>query len=141
MSRTAAAPPGAIAHELRTALGRLGRHLRTAGELPLAQVIVLDRLDGAGPQTTSGLAAAERVRPQSMAQTVAELERAQLIVRRPDPRDRRQVLLDLTAEGRIALSAERRTRDHWLAQLIDERLDAEERETLMRAAVLLGRLT
>ena len=38
-----------------------------------------------GPQTTSALAAAERVRPQSMAQTIAELEAAGLVARRPRP--------------------------------------------------------
>jgi DNA-binding MarR family transcriptional regulator len=133
--------PAAIAHELRTALGRLGRHLRTAGALPLAQVIVLDRLDGFGPQTTSALAAGERVRPQSMAQTVAELERARLVTRRADPSDGRQLLIELTAQGRVALDGERHTRDSWLAEAIEQRLDAGERETLLRAAALLGRLT
>jgi DNA-binding MarR family transcriptional regulator len=129
------------AHELRTVIGRLVRRLRSAGTFPLAQASVLGRLDREGAQTTSALAAAERVRPQSMAQTVADLERDGLVTRRPDPGDRRQFLLELTAAGRTAIEAERRSREGWLAQAIEETLDAEERATLLRAVEILRRLT
>ena len=37
---------------------------------------------------------AERVRPQSMAQTIAELEADGLVDRTPDPNDRRQILIE-----------------------------------------------
>src|SRR5258705_5833410 len=140
MARTAS-PPAETAHELRTVLGRLTRRLRAAGELPLTQATVLGRLDREGPKTTSALAAAERVRPQSMAQTIADLERAGHVTRRADPDDRRRVILDLTAGGRAAVEAERRSREGWLAQAIDEKLDADERATLMRAVEILRRLT
>jgi DNA-binding MarR family transcriptional regulator len=140
MPRTVAGS-AATAHELRIVLGRLVRRLRVEGELPMNQATVLGRLDREGPQTTSALAAAERVRPQSMAQTVADLERARLVTRRADPADGRQFLLELTGEGRARLEVERRSRDGWLAQAIDERLDAEEQATLMRAVEILGRLT
>ena len=46
----------------------------------------------------------ERVRPQSMAQMLAELETAGLIERRPDPPDRRSSQIELTAEGRDRVS-------------------------------------
>ena len=57
-----------LAHDLRETLGRLVRRLRSEpGSLPVAHATVLARLDREGPAGTSDLAAAERMRPQSMA--------------------------------------------------------------------------
>ena len=77
------------ASELRVVLGRLVRRLRAENTFPATQVAVLARLERDGPQTTSALAAAERVRPQSMAQTVAELRASGFVRRRPHPIDGR----------------------------------------------------
>ena len=80
-------------------LGQLVRRLRAEHRLPISHGAVLGRLERDGPATTSALAAAERVRPQSMAQTVSELEAAGLIDRTPDPDDRRQIHIGLTERG------------------------------------------
>jgi DNA-binding transcriptional ArsR family regulator len=88
---------GPLASELRVVLGHLIRRLRSEHRFSLSQGSVLGRLDREGPQSTSKLAAAERVRPQSMSQTVAELEAQGLIERRPDPADGRSSLVELTA--------------------------------------------
>jgi DNA-binding MarR family transcriptional regulator len=142
MARTTAADPAVVAHELRVVVGRLIRRLRAAGRIPLPQATVLGRLDREGAQTTSALAAAERVRPQSMAQTIADLERAGLVSRAADPSDGRQYLLSLTDEGRAAVTAERSSREGWLAQAIAENItDPAERATLERAVEILRRLT
>ena len=77
-----------LAHELRETVGRLVRRLRAEPGPPFAQLAVLGRLDREGPASISDLAAAERMRPQSMAQTVRDLEDAGLVSRRPDPRGR-----------------------------------------------------
>src|SRR5260370_14980552 len=82
--------------ELRVVLGQLIRRLRSENALPLSHLAVLGRLDRSGPQTTSSLAAAERMRPQSMAQTLTELRSEGLIHRRPDPTDGRPILVELT---------------------------------------------
>src|SRR3954453_18298412 len=74
-----------LASELRLIVGRLIRRMRAEGRFPLAQGAVLGRLDRCGAATVSALAAAERVRPQSMSQTVSELEADGLVSRRPDP--------------------------------------------------------
>ena len=129
------------ASELRLVLGQLVRRLRTEYSFPVAQASVLSRLDREGPQTTSALAAAERVRPQSMAQTLAELETAGLIARRPDPGDRRRVQIELTDRGRERVREERGRRSGWLAAAIVEELDPEEQRTLLAAVPLLRRLT
>ena len=128
------------ASDLRIVLGQLVRRLRTDGTLPIAHLAVLSRLDRAGPQTTSGLAAGERVRPQSMAQTLADLEQSGLVERRPNEADRRQVLVELTAQGRELLGVERRRREDWLSLAISEQLTTEEQQLLVDALALLRRL-
>jgi DNA-binding MarR family transcriptional regulator len=128
------------ASELRIVLGQLVRRLRAENTFSLSLVAVLARLDREGSQTTSRLATAERVRPQSMAQTVAELQAAGLVSRAPDPTDRRQVLIALTDEGRETLNADRRRREGWLAEAM-AKLTSDEQETLIRAVPLLRRLT
>jgi DNA-binding MarR family transcriptional regulator len=129
-----------IASELRGVLGALIRRLRAQHGFPLSQGAVLGRLDRCGAQSVSDLAAAERVRPQSMAQTVSDLEADGLVKRRPDPNDRRRALVELTAQGSQALDADRRRRDGWLAQAIDQDLSAEERAMLSETVELLRRL-
>jgi DNA-binding MarR family transcriptional regulator len=75
-----------------------------------------------------------------MAQTVADLEADGLIERRPDPGDGRRALVELTEQGREALSADRRQRDGWLARGIDEDLSTDEQRLLQEAVELLRRL-
>jgi DNA-binding MarR family transcriptional regulator len=131
---------GPLASELRVVLGQLIRRLRAEHRFSLSQGSVLGRLDREGPQSTSKLAAAERVRPQSMGQTVAELESQGLVSRRPDPADRRSTLLELTEAGRTELQQDRRRREGWLAEALATNFSDEEREALDRAVRLLGRL-
>jgi DNA-binding MarR family transcriptional regulator len=129
------------ASELRIVLGQLVRRLRAEHGFPISQGTVLARLDREGPQTASALAAAERVRPQSMAQTIVELAGAGLVARRPDPTDGRRILIELTERGRETLSGDRSRRDGWLAQAMAAELTPEEQETLIRAVPLLRRLS
>jgi DNA-binding MarR family transcriptional regulator len=138
MTRTGNAP--LIASDLRVVLGQLVRRLRAEHRFPLSQGAVLGRLDRDGPQSTSDLAVAERVRPQSMAQTLGDLEADDLIMRRPDPDDGRRVLIELSDSGRRALEQDRRHREGWLARSIEEELSDEEQEVLAQAVVLLQRL-
>ncbi len=138
---TASVDPGLLASELRVVLGQLMRRLRAEHRFPLTHGAVLGRLDRDGPQSTVDLAGAERVRPQSMGQTLAELESQGLVSRRPDESDKRRTLLELTDAGRRALADDRRRREGWLANAIEEDFSAEERETLDRAVALLARLT
>ena len=128
------------ASELRLVLGQLVRRLRAEYSFPVAQASVLSRLDREGAQTTSELAAAEHVRPQSMAQTLAELETAGLIERRPDPEDGRRVQIELTEDGRGRVLEGRGRREDWLAAAIAAELSPEEQKTLLVAIPMLRRL-
>ncbi len=128
-----------LASELRVVLGQLVRRLRAEHRFPISHGAVLGRLDREGPQSVSDLALAERVRPQSMAQTVGDLESDDLVERNPDPADGRRALVSLTESGRKALDADRANREGWLVRAIEE-LPAEDQETVGRAIVLLRRL-
>jgi DNA-binding MarR family transcriptional regulator len=128
------------ASELRIVLGQLTRRLRAEHSFPISHGAVLSRLESSGPMTTSALAAAERVRPQTMAQTLAELHAESLVARTPDSEDRRQVLIELTERGRTALEEDRRRREGWLARAMSEQLTPEEQQVLVDAVPLLRRI-
>jgi DNA-binding MarR family transcriptional regulator len=130
-----------LASELRVVLGQVIRRLRAEHRFSLTHGAVLGRLDREGPRSTGELATAERVRPQSMGQTLAELEAQGLISRRPDAHDGRRKLLELTEAGRDVLAEERRRREGWLAEAIEAGFSPGERDVLARAIPLLVRLT
>jgi DNA-binding MarR family transcriptional regulator len=95
---------------------------REAGEeTTMPQFRVLAHLS-AGPLTLSALAKKRRVSLQSMSELVQALVERGWVVRTPDPKDRRQSLLNLTNEGRA----------HY------ERAQAQ---TLERLAPLMAQLT
>ncbi len=129
-----------LASELRIVLGQLMRRLRAEHRFPLSQGAVLGRLDREGTKAIGDLALAERVRPQSMTQTVCDLEAEGLIVRRADPADGRRMLVELTEQGLRTLEEDRRQREGWLASAIAEDLTAEEQQVLKQAVTLLRRL-
>ena len=133
---TDAAP---LAGELRVVLGRLMRRLRAEHGFSLAQGAVIGRLDREGPQSVSDLAGKERMRPQSMAQAVADLDAEGLVERNPDPDDGRRALVSLTAAGLELLQASRQRREGWLVRAIEELPDAD-RAVVERAVVLLAHI-
>jgi DNA-binding MarR family transcriptional regulator len=129
-----------LAADLRDALGKIVRRLRGEPGFPLPQGAALGQLDRGGPQSVSDLAAAAHMRPQSMAQTVKDLEESGYVARRPDPADGRRAILELTPAGREALVAQRRSRDDWLAAALERELTADERALLAEAAPLLRKI-
>jgi DNA-binding MarR family transcriptional regulator len=129
-----------LASELRVVLGQLVRRLRAEHRFSLSQASVLGRLDREGRMSIGDLAAAERVRPQSMGQTVGDLEADGLIERSGDASDRRRILITLTPEGRRALEQDRLRREGWLAHAVAEDLTCEEQRVLFDATLLLRRL-
>jgi DNA-binding MarR family transcriptional regulator len=129
-----------LARELRETAGRLIRRLRAEPGPPVAQMTVLSRLGRDGAASVSDLAAAEKMRPQSMAPIVRELEDAGLVQRRPDPDDGRRALVELTATGVDTLDETRARREDWLTETLDRVLDDEERARLRAALELLGRV-
>jgi DNA-binding MarR family transcriptional regulator len=135
---------GAAARDLRVMFSRLRRQLkdvRTGGGLTPSQTAVLTRLWKEGASSTSALAAAERVRPQSMAAILAGLDQHGLIRRAPDPDDGRRQMISLTAAGRRRAESDRQIREEWLARAMQERYSERERGAINDALSLLQRLT
>jgi DNA-binding MarR family transcriptional regulator len=138
--------PSAVraAREIRVVVGRLRRRLKETydnGDLTPSQTSLLSRLDKDGAATASALAAAERVRPQSVAATLSTLDERGLIERRPDPDDGRRQLVSVSAAGRAFLDDKRRIGEEWLARALHERFTEAERRSVIEAMALLERLT
>ena len=79
------------AREVRVAVGRVHRRLRLVaneGGLSASQSSALARIAKGEADTAAALAALDGVRPQSMAATVASLEKEGLLVRSEDPAGR-----------------------------------------------------
>jgi DNA-binding MarR family transcriptional regulator len=132
------------ARELRAMFSRLRRRLKelaTADDLTPSETAVLIRLVKDGPVSTSQLAGAERVRPQSMATTLSGLDRHGLTERKPDPDDGRRQLITLTPRGRRHAESDRRVRDEWMVQAMQGRYTERERQVIIEALSLLQRLT
>ncbi|HEY4278130.1 MAG TPA: MarR family transcriptional regulator [Conexibacter sp.] len=132
--------PATTARELRLAVGQLVRRARAENELPTRLMAVLATLDRDGAATTSDLAAGQRMRPQSMAATIAELAERGYVTRQPHASDGRKHLVALSPVGRVALEEERARRDGWLTEAITRQLSARERTALARSVELLRRL-
>jgi DNA-binding MarR family transcriptional regulator len=137
--------PAVLAVDLDRALQRLRARIRAEAGMGTSgwsrsQLLVLDRLVAGPPMTTSDLAAAEYVRPQSMASTLAPLLEAGLVVRRRDPDDGRRVLIVVTDAGRDALESVQAQQDAWLASAIERELDEKEPAALPTLVRLLDRL-
>jgi DNA-binding MarR family transcriptional regulator len=76
------------------------RRLTPQHQLSLTQGSVLSELVMGGPRRMSTLAELEGVRQPSMTDLVRRLERLGLVSRKPDPEDRRAVLIEATEAGR-----------------------------------------
>ena len=132
----------ALASALRMSVMRLARRLRSERadtSLSISALAALATLDRHGPLTPGELAAHEKVSAPSMTRLTASLEAAGLLSRSAHPSDGRQVLLTLAPAGLDLLREDRRRRDAWLSQRLDD-LDPQDVEVLRRAADVLDRL-
>jgi DNA-binding MarR family transcriptional regulator len=128
------------ASEVRVVFGRVKRRLKELAEtddLTPSQSSVLSRLDKDGPASASELAAAERIRPQSVAAILSALRETNLIQRHPDPSDGRRQVVSLTTAGRHRLQGDRKVRQEWLAQTLQDHCTEAERQTIIKALALL----
>lgn len=101
---------------------------------------MLGHLARKGPMTAGGLAAADRLQPQSVTRVLAELETDGLIARLENPADKRQRVFSISEDGYAALQEDMRHRDEWLASVMGAHLSPAERDVVLRAAGILERL-
>ena len=131
-----------LASELRIAVHRLTRRLRQqtpSDGLTLTQLSALTVIWRDGPLTAGDLAAKEQVRPPSITRVLTGLEALGMVQRLENPRDGRQVLVQITPLGSNQMQEYVRARELWLAQQISE-LPLEDRDLLRKATVLIDRL-
>jgi DNA-binding MarR family transcriptional regulator len=132
------------ADALRRSLSRLARQLRRLRAdhgISAAKLSVLGRLHRHGAALTAvDLARQERLQPQSLTRIIAELDERGLVSRRPDANDRRQILIEISPQGRELLVLDARAQNAWLAEAMAERLTGMEQALLGLAVRLLDRL-
>jgi DNA-binding MarR family transcriptional regulator len=135
VSRPSSLADADLAHDLRLAVMRLARRLRSQRAdhgLGLGQLAALASLERCGPMTPGALAAHEQVRPPSMTKTLAALLEGGYVERTPDLDDRRQVLVSLTPKAHGLLREDRRRREEWLAEALRD-LPPADRAALVAA--------
>ncbi|MBB5976950.1 MarR family winged helix-turn-helix transcriptional regulator [Kribbella solani] len=140
MSERLSASAGQAASQVRVVFGRVKRRLNELAEtddLTPSQSSVLSRIDKDGPASASELAAAERIRPQSIAAILTALREADLIQRHPDPADGRRQVVSLTTSGRRRLQGDRKVRQEWLTRTLQDHCTEAERQTIIKALALL----
>lgn len=112
---------------------------QVGAELTPTQIAALATIERCGPITPSELAEIEKVKRPTATKVAGCLEDRGLIDRAGHPTDGRVSLLTVSAEGHKLIKRVRTRKDTYLAQHL-ETLDADELETLDRAAEILERL-
>ncbi|MHA6627358.1 MarR family winged helix-turn-helix transcriptional regulator [Pseudonocardia sichuanensis] len=121
----------ATADELMDVLRTIVRASRSARQLPLEEdlpgwtVAVLSLLAREGEQRLGAVAAHLEVDPSVASRQVAALEQLGLVLRRPDPADRRAQLLAASDAGLATLAEHRGLRARWVADALEGWDDAE----------------
>ena len=134
--------PDVLAIDLRTAIMRTSRRLRTevSGDTVSAgQYTALTHLQ-TGDRSLGELADLEYVQAPSMTRIVNALAAQGLVSRSAHPDDGRQILLSITPAGVAVLQDARTQRTAWLAQRVAV-LSDEDRQVLSRAAHLMQEMS
>ncbi len=121
-------------------LGRRLRAERPEGSAGLSALAILGTLHRLGPIPATRLAAEERLAPQSLTRTIADLERKGWIARSLSDADRREHRIALTPDGERVLAADLRARRLWLERAMAATLSEGEREMLFAASGAMAKL-
>jgi DNA-binding MarR family transcriptional regulator len=130
-----------VAARLRLSATRLARRLRqeSGAGLSPSQQSALAVISNHGPLTLGALAEHERVAPPSITKVVSKLECDGLVIRTPDPSDRRVCRVEISPEGAALLEEVRRRKTAWLTARISQ-LDADRQRRLADALDVLDEI-
>jgi DNA-binding MarR family transcriptional regulator len=130
-----------LAGHLRLVIARSARRLRQEAGADLSPSLsaALATVERHGPLTPSELATRERIQRPTVTRILTRLEESGLVLRTPDPHDRRSSLVAVTGAGRALLEELRTRKTAYLARRL-EGLSVEDRATLERAATILERV-
>lgn len=142
MNQASSPDPAAEEHRAAEALLRLMVAFARSGsrDIGVTASLTLVTLDFCGPLRITELATMEGVSQPSMSGVVSSLERAGLVERQPDPRDRRVVLVALTDGGKALLQQRRESGVQMLCGLLDA-LSQRDRRAFLSTIPLLERLS
>jgi DNA-binding MarR family transcriptional regulator len=134
-------PADLLAGQVRRAIVLLWRQARrrAPSELTIAQLSALATVVRSGPIGVGQLAEAEALPSPAMTRLADRLEEAGLITRRPNPADRRGVLLVATTAGKKMMARREQASNTWLAERL-EALPPSDRLALERAVPALWAL-
>jgi len=129
------------AQRLQQSLGRIARRMRsrTSDGLTPSQLTCLGAIVALGPVRVSDVAAREGINPTALSRVLARLDESELIVRTPDPNDRRSAMLAATRKGRRTLEHVRAEGTKLLLERVG-RLDADDARALAAALPALAAL-
>jgi DNA-binding MarR family transcriptional regulator len=141
MASVEALPPIELAAQLRRAFVLIRRQVRKQGpmDLSVSQISALATVVRLGPLGVGQLAEAEVLPSPAVTRLADRLEEAGWITRRPNPADRRGVLLEATQAGKDLMSQRERAADAWLASRLAT-LSPEDRAAVQRAIEVLEEL-
>jgi DNA-binding MarR family transcriptional regulator len=146
MATTSTGTDTEVAARLRLAIVRTARRLRqeayeaeAGANLSPTLTAALATIERHGPLSPSDLAERESIRRPTATRIVASLEERALVRRTDDPEDRRASLITATPEGRALMKRLRGRKNAYIARRL-RTMDADEVETLERAAVILERM-
>jgi DNA-binding MarR family transcriptional regulator len=88
----------------------------------------------------SELAVMEKVTNQSMSQIINKLLNHGYIKRTPSRKDKRKVIISITAGGKKFVDKKRHKKEEWLAKAISEKTTQKEKEVLVNAIDVLTKL-
>lgn len=125
---------GFVLWELTQRIREQGAELANQFGISRSRFLILQELfhEPGAAMTPADLAVGTRLARTSMTNCLHGLERKGYVVRAPNPRDRRSVLIRLTKEGE-AFFTEHMPKHYHFISLIHRALEPEERATVIRA--------
>src|SRR3954464_9883952 len=129
-------PPRARRIPVMRLPGRRRQERDSSAGLTASQLAAMATLRRHGPLTAGELASHEKVSPPSMTRILGHLSDLGMVERRSSPADGRQVLVELSDDGRRLLAADQRRRDEWLSGRLQELSESERTQLLAVVPIL-----
>jgi DNA-binding MarR family transcriptional regulator len=133
-----------IAADLRVVISRLVKILRSEvnkdASLSLTERSTLADVYQSPGILPSELAEMEKVTNQSMSQIIHKLFGMGYIKKKSSEKDKRKVIITITAPGKKFIEKKRNEKQEWLAHSISCKTSAKDKETLVKAIKILTKL-
>jgi len=135
----------AVAHGIRELVSRMHKRLRrqvnTPDQISLTEVNVVSLLiHSKEPMSPSELCAQLNISSQFMSQILNRLDSIGFLIRKPSVADKRKTLISVSKTGFAKIDEMRQQKEEWLANLIADNFNADQKKVIQQALDLLGGL-